>query len=542
MEAQGFSVVINTYGVGFEPDVMAAVCAKIEEGIRQVGGKAVVEATFRVHRDRGRFYHGSILFGRTVDQISQPREPQIPWHFLYNLALKNFETPPAKPRNQQTFLAMLELARDMASVIDAETYSIFDGMTGIGHSRLHNALLDRVIYDELFAFPQWQPEIAPELFSLLVDHVAKEAVNLPLATADEWKSFGVAVLALAAEQDVLLARPNKCFNHGISAGLANRLFDALAIPAGELNREYGTPLDTLVRNAPTAPFYKLIGARYLIPPRALTARGLYEAFYAQLRKAKVPDLDNLMGRVLENLTADAIARTGAAADIFREKYHLTSAPKSKNVFDIDAMCFGEQRILMFECKKKALTNVARAGNTLIVSHDFVMGYLAPIIQTVRHELQLRNPTGLTLLDGRHFALDGRHIRRFAITMTDHGSMQDSPFLRNMVIALWGVTLSSADPAGAELARAINKKLAELVEGVTALANARGEEVGETLRGFAHNGAWYSIDQLFFFCGRTSDIQTAFGFLGSTTSGTGDVMNEYAIGDQKGVLATAQKAN
>lgn len=311
-------------------------------------------------------------------------------------------------------------------------------MTGIGHSRFHGALLDRVIYDELFAFPQWQPEAAQDLFSRLVDHVAEEVAELPLATADEWKAFGAAMLALAPEREFLLSRPNKCFKHGISAELATRMFEALALPAGELNREYRTPLDTPARTAPNAPFYRLAGARYLVPPRALAARGLYEAFYFQLRNTNVHDLENLMGRMLEKLAADAIACTGTPPDIARKKYRLTSALKGSDIFDIDAMCFGEKRILMFECKKKALTNIARAGNTLAVSYDFVAGFLAPIIQTIRHELQLRDSKGLTLSDGRTFMLDGRHIQRYAVTMTDHGSMQDGVFLRNMVIALWGV--------------------------------------------------------------------------------------------------------
>jgi hypothetical protein len=540
IEARGFPVQINTFGVAFAPEVLTAICAEIEEAIRQIGGQAIVEATFRFHRDQKRFYHGSLLFGRRVTQTSQPREPQIPWHFLYNLALKHFEATPTKPRDQSTFVRMLELAQDMAAVIDTEAYSSFDGMTGIGHSRFHNALLDRVIYDELFAFEQWQPEVATNLFCRLVEHIADEVAELPLCTTDEWKAFGTAVLALAPENDILLSRPNKCFKHGIAPALAERMFEALGLRCAEVNGDYRTPLDTSARKSPTAPFYRLTGARYLLPPRALVARGLYEAFYRQLRDANVPDLENVMGRALEKLTDEAITRTGSAPNIAREKYRLTRARKGKDQFDIDAMCFDEKTIQMFECKKKALTNLSRAGNTLVVSNDFVMGFLAPIIQSIRHELQLRDPKGLTLSDGRKFALEERQIRRYAVTMTDHGSMQDSAFLRNMVLALWGVILSSADPAHNDTANAINVKLHEMVAGVTAISELSGIPLEDALRSFAHNCAWFSIDQLFFFCSRATTIQSAFGYLRSTTFGTGDVMNEYALGDQIGFLAAAQK--
>lgn len=541
VEAQGFPIQISSHGVGFAPETLVAICAKIEQSVMQLGGQAIVEAIFRFYRSSNRFYHGTLLFGRIVDQMSNPREPQVPWHFLYNLALKHLDQSGPAVRDPAPFVAMLELARDMASVIDTETYSIIEGMTGIAHSRFHGALLDRVIYDELFAFPQWQPEVAPDLFCRLVDYIASEGAAIPLATADEWKAFARALLALAPEHDILLTRPNKCINHGISAGLANRMFEALALPGDELNRDYNTPLDTPARNAPYAPFYRLTwGVRYLVPPRALVSRGLYEAFYGQLRKAEVPGLENILGRVLEKLTVDAVSEAGSPPDIAREKYRYTAALKGKNIFDIDAMSFGEKWVLMLECKKKALTNVARGGNTLVASFDFMAGFLTPIIQTIRHELQLRDPAGLTLTDGRNFELGGRGVQRGAVTMTDHGSMQDGAFLRNMVIALWGVTLSSADPANADVANRINEKLAEMVEGVTAIAAANGETVENVLRGYAHNTWWFGIDQLFFFCRRASDLWTAFGPLRSTTFGTGDLMNEYAIADRGGFLTAAKR--
>lgn len=541
VEAQGFPIQISSHGVGFAPETLMAISAKIEESVKQLGGRIIIEAIFRYYRNTNRFYHGTLFFGRIVDQMSNPREPQVPWHFLYNLALKHLDQPGPAIGDPAPFVAMLDLAKDMAAVIDAESYSIFESMTGIGHSRFHDALLDRVIYDELFAFPQWQPEVAPDLFCRLVDYIASEGIAVPLATADEWKAFCRALLALAPEQDILLTRPNKCFNHGISAGLANRMFEALALPGEELNRGYNTPLDTTARNAPYAPFYRLTwGVRYLVPPRALVARGLYEAFYGLLRKANVPDLENILGRVLEKLTVDAISEAGSPPDIAREKYRFTSAPKGKDIFDIDAMSFGEEWVLMFECKKKALTNVARGGNTLVASFDFMAGFLTPIIQTVRHELQLRDPAGLTLADGRNFTLGDRAVQCGAVTMTDHGSMQDGAFLRNMVISLWGVTLTSADPAYTDVADRINEKLAEMVEGVTAIAVASGQTVENVLRGFAHNTWWFGIDQLFFFCRRASDLWTAFGPLRSTTFGTGDLMNEYAIADRGGFLAAMQK--
>jgi hypothetical protein len=61
-------------------------------------------------------------------------------------------------------VALVELARDFAAVFDVEAYDIFDGMF-LGAPNFHQGLNDRVLYDELFAFQQWQPKVAARLFA-----------------------------------------------------------------------------------------------------------------------------------------------------------------------------------------------------------------------------------------------------------------------------------------------------------------------------------------------------------------------------------------
>ena len=113
----------------------------------------------------------------------------------------------------------------------------------------------------------------------------------------------------------------------------------------------------------------------------------------------------------------------------RQQYRVPGQRKRDAPFDVDVAELTDRHVFLFESKKKALTNPARAGNTLAATVDFARGFLYPLVQANRHEAQLRSPAGLTLLNGENFKFDGRNVQRIAVTMTDHGSMQDRAFLR-----------------------------------------------------------------------------------------------------------------
>ncbi len=49
----------------------------------------------------------------------------------------------------------IKLARDLGAVFDVESYVIYENM-GVAFGNFHHVLADRIFYDELFGFQQWQ--------------------------------------------------------------------------------------------------------------------------------------------------------------------------------------------------------------------------------------------------------------------------------------------------------------------------------------------------------------------------------------------------
>jgi hypothetical protein len=119
-------------------------------------------------------------------------------------------------------------------------------------------------------------------------------------------------------------------------------------------------------------------------------------------------------------------------------------------------------------------------------------------------------------------------------------MQDRIFLRAIISALWGTTLTSVDPALQSQADKVNEQLLGLREGVTILAGQAGENLSDFLHSYLHSSWWLGIDQLYFFCERAKDLFSAISPLRSITFGTGDIMTEIAHCDRIGLLKQSWK--
>ena len=532
LEKHGFVITLTAHGVGVDATTFSAICADLEWRIQQLGGRRVIDAILKWFETNRRVYEGSLLYGRTVSQVPKAREPSIPWHFLYNIAWKHFGAAPTSKNPARDIMELAELARDMAAVFDVEAYDTFDGMF-LGAANFHQGLSDRVVYDELFAFQQWQPKVAGRVFSSWLRHLAAGCA-FPRAAREEWDALGSSLIAKSQLTALTITHPAEHAGATLTSDRAAELFDALAIPLDELNKGYAIPVDTSKRNSPYFPLYKISLDLYALPPRGMAARALFERVYTLLREAKVPNLENRMGTALEHITAEAVQLTGHPPAYVGLQYRPASQRKGDAPLEVDIADESDERIFFIECKKKPLTNAARSGNVLSAAVDLASAFLVPLVQINRHEAQLR-AGGITFLSGQTLKLNGRDIQRVDVTMTDHGSMQDRMFLRAFLIGMWGATLTALDPKHQADADKVNEQLRSVAEGITALAGEAGGKFDDFVHQYIGSSWWLSIDQFTFLCERTRDLRKATSPVGGVIFGTGDLMNEIAHYDRMGFL-------
>lgn len=531
LQKQGFAFDLVEGGVAVHTTAFKQAFARIDGLVAGLGGRAVAGRIIHEYVRARRMFDGSFLYGRNVDQIGNARLPLIPWHYLFQLAMKHVHRQPSSATAQQDWPTLVELARDLCATFDVEPYSAFDGLD-MWLKGLQDTLQDLVLYDELFSFQQWQPRYAGELIDSWLVFMTSRGYPLPDQPVVTWCALVGSLMKAAADDRFIVAAPIDFIQAGVDFGTASEMMTAMAAGSDSLNRDYVTPFDTPKRTAPYVPLVRITGDLYLVPPRAILARALYEWFYKRLREAPVnkrnppPDtLDNTMGAALEQLAALSVGEVTHDTIIAGRKYR---DPLSGKVPEIDVLVETPERIFLIECKKKPLTNLARGGSTLHAVIDLSKALLQMLVQLARHEKVLRSQGHIEFLDGSKVFLNGREVEKIALTMLDHGSLQDRMILSNVICGLFGRQLKAVTTEHQPLLKEVNETLEELHIELTALAGAAEDgDVGELMRVYALGAWWLGIDVLHYLSRTHRDLWSALRPLRHLTFRTGDMLTEIA---------------
>ncbi|KPH78901.1 hypothetical protein AE618_21015 [Bosea vaviloviae] len=196
LKRKGYAYTLDGRGALLAQPSFRKMCAKIEDKISRVGGLHTANAMLALMQRLGRIEDGSLLHARTPTMIrSKSNRPTgTPWHFIYNIALKHFAVAPTVINSECVLTDMEELARNLAAALNVEPHSTYENMhiSGVGLSGL---LHEITLYDELFAFPQWQPSGNTTLVGLWLDALNDRGCRLPTLTRDQWKSVSAGILA-----------------------------------------------------------------------------------------------------------------------------------------------------------------------------------------------------------------------------------------------------------------------------------------------------------------------------------------------------------
>jgi hypothetical protein len=319
LAARGFEYEIKAQGVSLTATSFTGACKDVESLIIRLGGMIVATNIFQILERNGKVYRGLFLYGRAIAHVPTPREPNVPWHFLYNLALKHLTVKPTSEKPVKDWSELLDLARDVGASVDVEEYYGF-GLMNISPYLVDRVMLDNTLYDELFSFQQWSAEGAQQLFEWWIDALVEARCDFPLATAQEWRAMAKSLLGRAAASEPVATHVSFLWSLAISSDVFVRLLAALAVPSSMINRDYKTPVDTKSRDAPFFPIVDVGRDLYVIPPRGIAARALYERLYTLMRDAIDPRLETKLGNALERLTARILENAGNKPSVVAGKY------------------------------------------------------------------------------------------------------------------------------------------------------------------------------------------------------------------------------
>jgi len=492
LRRKGFNIRIDSDGARLKPSDFRRLCKRIDKKIKHVGGLHAAGALLDLMRRVGRVKDESLIHARTPQMLRRrPAEAGTPWHYIYSLAVKHLNQPYKEGDKAVVLESMEEHARLLAAVIDVEPHSSFENMR-IARGALQRVLRDTLVYDEMFSFPQWQPLAAQHLVPRWLSALEAEGCVFPVLTAGHWAAFAARLLSISQPSALTSIEPNQFTSGPVGWTQARTLIDACCPSTGDVNARYSDPTHTAAR---TATYYPILPAGYgrcFVQPRGVTARALCERVYALMREADVPDLENRMGRALETLTADVMRRGGHAVTAENAKY---PNPNGGNDLEIDLAVETDERIFLFECKKKPLTNAARRGEPFAILKDLEASFLRSVQQLAQHEAVLRSRGQINFRDGSCIALNGRPVEKFCISLFDHGSLQH----RDMTMAMLGVLVGSEiqfrEPEARELQRAINRRLNSISKNVKIIVDSQVDHPERGMFPFIMSSWWLSVDQL-----------------------------------------------
>lgn len=423
---------------------------------------------------------------------------------------------------------VVELARDLCATFDVEPYSSFDGID-IGPKGIQETLQEAVLYDEMFTFPQWQPKHVDELLDAWLIALNDLSHSPAFASLADWRAIARSLLRAPTDRFVVTV-PADHVVEGMAGARVAELFERLAAGSQRLNTGYVTPLDTAKRSASYIPLIALGDGFYLVPPKALLARALCEWFYKNLRDKKQPPppakpLENAMGDALERVAQASVRHVTHDRILAGKKYF---DPASKKDPEVDLLIETNDRLFLIECKKKALTNRARGGDSVAVLLDLSASLLKSLFQLARHERLLRSQGEITFLDGTKVALEGREVEKIAVSLLDHGSLHDRIFISALVRGLFGAEIKAYASERNAMLAPVNKALRELNDELAELAEvAAGGDIGEMLNAYTLETWWLGVDVLHYLCREGSDLWAALRPMRHLTGRSRDIMSEIA---------------
>jgi len=401
------------------------------------------------------------LLTRRASTLPRVRRPQLPWNYLFHLAVKTPETVTKPPVDEQVaFDELLGLAADYAALFDVEPYNFAEVLLPGGRSLIER-LQDQVVFDTLFAPVQVRTSDVVRILSGLCNEEFSACHRPSGLTGRALLDVIDAILKVSSPNDpprVVLVKDiiGACQSFARSEHVVEAL-EQLTHPENEANADFKTPLQL-----PDFGFKPLLphdqGKLLLLSP-SLCSIGFIESALDFWRKL-VPEFEKKAGEALETFLVNELTAHGVSC--IRGKYKV-----GRDTYECDLVVETNETVLLFETKKKSLTRAARAGSEVGLLVDLTKSLLNMQVQMGRHEIQLRDTGHLDIDDPdrgmQRLDLRGRDVERIGITLLDYGSLQDRSWISSFMTCCLNAEFVGTTQKSQEKVEELNSVVRELRE-------------------------------------------------------------------------------
>lgn len=528
---KGFDVLVDGLGARLAPRSYDLACHEIEKLIRKAGGLHVASSIFKIMRADQRIIDAYFSHARRLSHLYEVTEPETPWHFLYSLALKHLDTQGTEAEPSRFLEKIERLSKNFTAACGFQPHSIYENLN-ISNSSLEGRIFESVSYDEMMAFPQWQGQVAGKLLLDFFDCLHECGYVFPDYPFEVWRLFLNVLIAKSKPDDFSPIHEFDLVSRGLDLNQAIYFMESSTCPKSHLNSDYRRPSDTHRRNHTRYPIIKAYSDVALIQPLSIASRALCQRLHDAPRLTD-KNLNTIAGKALESLTSKILTRAGNNITVSETRY----PGERKGIdYEVDLVVESDDVIYFIECKKKSLTTLSRAGQTLNIFTDLATSIIPALKQLARNEHFLRSRGALKFQNGYVLALDNRRIEKIAISLHDHGSLQERsffvPFVRKMAISY----LSASSPVASEVLNLFNKELTDFQKYISWIREE--EKPDHAFHDFALSTWWLSIDQLAYMLEKAGNLQSGLSTMRNLTSKSGDFVFELSRASGQDPLTSA----
>ena len=440
MQQRGYLFTIDCGTYQMQPTEIEKIVADIGKSLRLIGCFNTMTNIMHLARKTYEYEYEQILFGQRYAPGLGERPPTTPIGLLFNIAVKL----PIRgmgyglKRHQAAWTNAIALARDFVAMLDLEAYTHF-AFLSTDASQLEAKLREVAHYDHCFALRQWHFSFTPEFLETFFgpDFDSDMKQQLGWGISDALRLINVLTDQVTPDPTIIPIK--KLSTAGIDQKLIRSMLPYLTYTECEANRNYRSPFDTAGENVIFKPAIISKDRNLLIFPSAsLIGPAFFEAIFTALKSISTPQvISRLRGDGTERLTRHVFKKHGFLPVLENAKYNL--GPNDNG--ECDLVFEDDENIVLVECKAKALTRGAMTGAQGDALLDFAGGLFASQAQALRHERILRTLGEINFLDERRLDFRNRRITRLAVTLVDHGTLQNNWILNSVYHALLSAQVS-----------------------------------------------------------------------------------------------------
>lgn len=519
---------LNSSGYSLENTSVIRAHKRAETRVQQIGGLEYLNTLLDCQKGAGYTFDGMFLHNRRTSTIGREREASVPFAYLYTLALKNISNFSRRSNKRELFLKSIRISQGLAGSFNVEPYSAYE-LNFQSDSFLGQAW-DALIYDDLFSIPQWAPcsfEFMKNAFFESLEKLFDFEGTLASLTDDllQAKIIGEVVSGSSLHQMHLVSE---------------KIIESYTLPFGTLNSKVNGPITSGVRNCFLRPFFETKDSKNFIHPKAIACRAYFERLFEILRNEHLAltetkrEFDRLLGAALEDVTKATFKEFSMEPSIKGKKYGSRSARR-----EVDLLFCDDEVIIIVECKKKPLTNIAKKGDIVAYLRDLEQSFLHGFEQMLAFEKAIREKDSVKFEDGVEVSLNGRKIIRIVLNLFDHGSLQNRMMTMPLIKMLPNINIYASEDADSETKDACNKidsRVRKIRNHLVAIQE-QVENPDRFLQDMAFSTFWISIDQLYMLGKHGGGIQSGLKLI-STTAQSGDFAYDIMRCLNRGDLGTA----